>query len=211
MRVRREIPGRNAAAPARASGARTGSELRTTHLKSASGLSAASLSIVPPQPISMSSQCAPRQRTCSGKPWRAPSAKGSISGTPAARRGSSLHDLLGLVPDLPRRMAPRIELLQPLTVLERVHRHPEAVVGIGDELAFPDEALEGLQHELLSVVDVLEDLLAEGEEAGVDPEVDPGDVRDAGDAAVPLERDEVVGEVRLHAQEGADLAVVLEV
>src|SRR5690242_12927774 len=55
------------------------------------------------------------------------------------------------LPDLPRRVPARLEVLQRLLVLEGVHALPEAFVAIGDEPAPRDEPLERLLHELLAL------------------------------------------------------------
>ena len=55
-------------------------------------------------------------------------------------------------------MWPRCDhVLEQLLVPERVHGAEEAVVAIGDELALLDQPLERLDHQLLALVDVVED------------------------------------------------------
>ena len=88
---------------------------------------------------------------------------------------------VGRRPHLPRRPAAGRQRLQVVLVLQGVHRRPEALVRIGDQLAALDQALERLFDELFAVVDVVEDLAAEDEEPAVDPELRAGDVLDPAD------------------------------
>ena len=83
-----------------------------------------------------------------------------------------------LVPDLPRRVAARVDVFELLAILEGVHRHPEAVVFVGGEPAFGHEALEWLTHQLFARPQVLEDLLLEDEEPAVDADRRSADVLD---------------------------------
>src|ERR1700740_1045025 len=72
-------------------------------------------------------------------------------------------------PDLPGGLVPREQLSEPLLVLESVHVQPEPVEGVGEQLPLGDEPRERLHHELLARPEVVEDPLAENEEAAVDP------------------------------------------
>jgi hypothetical protein len=74
----------------------------------------------------------------------------------------------------------------------------EAGVAIGDEFALRDQAVEGLVHQLLAFLDVIEDAVAEDEEAGVDPGVGVFARPQALHTAVLVELDEVEGERRAH-------------
>src|ERR1041385_4343621 len=67
------------------------------------------------------------------------------------------------LPDLPRRVPARLEVLERLLVLEGVHALPEALVRIGGEPSPRDEALERLLHELLALAQHVEDPGREGE------------------------------------------------
>ena len=71
-----------------------------------------------------------------------------------------------------------VERVELLLVLDRVHRLPEALVGVGDQLFSLDQALEGLLHELLAGVDVVEHVPPKDEEPAVDPDVRLLDVLD---------------------------------
>src|SRR5262245_48846063 len=151
-----------------ASVARSRSPLRTTQCTRLCGYRSSRLTIVPPQPISMSSAWAPRQSTRYPAPRVAAGSSGSI-----ARRVPSG---LGRPPDLPGCVAARAQILQHLPVLERVHRAPEARVLVRQQLALRDQPAERLLDEILAVLDVVEDLLPEDEEAPVGPDVRPTDV-----------------------------------
>ena len=80
---------------------------------------------------------------------------------------------------LPGRLAARVDVLQELPLLERVHAGPEAVVRVGDQLSLRGQPLERLLHEVLALADVVEDLAAQHEEAAVDAHADVPDVADA--------------------------------
>src|SRR5262245_1485932 len=73
-------------------------------------------------------------------------------------------------PHLPRSLAPGVHVVEGLLLLECVHTRPEPLVAVGDQLLEANEALEGFLHELFAVLDVIEDLALEGEEAAVDPQ-----------------------------------------
>src|SRR5579883_3505926 len=82
---------------------------------------------------------------------------------PGPRRESGL-------PDLPRRPPRGPEALEEPEVAEGVHALPELPVAIGHELALAGEAFQRLALPArLVVVDVMEDLGLEDEEAAVDP------------------------------------------
>ena len=78
-----------------------------------------------------------------------------------------------VLPHLPGRPARVVEVGELLLLLERVHA-PEAVVPVAEELALLDEPGERFEHQLLAGLDVVEDLLAEHEEAAVDQQVGLG-------------------------------------
>src|SRR6185437_17029906 len=81
----------------------------------------------------------------------------------AWRRGASA------APDLPGRAALEVERLERLQILERVDAAPEAGIGLGGELLRRDEPLERLDDQLLAGAHVVEDLVAQCEEAAIDP------------------------------------------
>src|SRR5207302_7031651 len=65
------------------------------------------------------------------------------------------------LPELPRGVSLGMQVVQHLLILEGVHTEPEAIVGMGHEVSFLHEPLEWLVEELLSVANVLKDLLPE--------------------------------------------------
>src|SRR5215813_1866618 len=121
---------------------RTPGALNTTQCSSASGCALSSSSTEPPHPISMSSECAPRNRT--------------LSGPASALRGENRS------PEALTSGGDRCRCLR------RVHRHPETVVRVREQLVLLHESAERLLDELFAFLDVVEDLTAEREEPGVD-------------------------------------------
>src|SRR5262245_24080774 len=84
-----------------------------------------------------------------------------------------LHPVLLLgIPQLgqPRHLPSLHHVLENLPVLQRVHGAEETRVPVGDELAVLDQPVEGLIHQLFAFLDVVEDAVAEDEEAGVYPD-----------------------------------------
>jgi hypothetical protein len=72
------------------------------------------------------------------------------------------------------------ENVEPLLGLDRVHRLPEAVVGVSEKLASLDQARERLLDEVLAGLDRIEDVPSEHEEPTVDPYVRLGKLVDRG-------------------------------
>ena len=62
-------------------------------------------------------------------------------------------------------------VLQHLLVLQGVHRAPEALMLEGKQLIGLDQPPEGRLDQLLALLQIVEDLGAEDEEAAIDPEV----------------------------------------
>src|SRR5688572_2152572 len=62
------------------------------------------------------------------------------------------------IPDLPRGGAVLVQRLEALLVLERVHRRPEAVVTLGQDLLVLHEPRERLVDQVLARSDVVDDL-----------------------------------------------------
>src|SRR5947207_869322 len=129
-------------------------------------------SSVPPHPISMSSLWQPRTSRLSDS--RAANENGC--------RGTKLRD--GVPRANPGGAARVPELVQPLRVLQRVHRSPEAVVGVRDELLAFDQPVEGLVDEFLARLNQLEHLALHHEVAAVDADVRARDVAYAAHRAV---------------------------
>src|SRR4029077_8001393 len=196
MRNRR-ARARSSCALLRASRARAPGALNTTQWNSSSRWSARSCSIVPPQPISISSACAPRQSTLVARPLVVLSVRGSIDEPPRLDgRGSGVSRRCGsrgvLAPDFPRRDAPRIEIVNALLVLRRIHRHEEAVVLVRKQLAVADQLLKRLLDQLMPVVQIPKNVLLENEETAVDPQPRLADVVKAGHEPVIRRRREVI-------------------
>src|SRR6266852_699143 len=74
-----------------------------------------------------------------------------------------------MVAQLPWHVAAFDHLLQYLLVSERVHCSPESFIPIRHKLPTLDEALEGLNYQLVSFLNVVEYLVAENEISTIDP------------------------------------------
>ena len=123
---------------------------------------------VAPQPISMSSQWAPTQRTRSAR-LRTSRMRSSIVGRTI--RHSDVPAGRGRFQTIQGQSAARFHAVEGDLVLEGVHRLPEALVAIDSELALRDQSLERLLDQFVAFLDVVEDLAAQAEEAAVDPEL----------------------------------------
>src|SRR3984885_7034146 len=149
---------RNRRALARSSRARTGVEPSTTQATCAPGLRSSKPSSVPPQPMSMSSQCAPMHRIC-----RRLRRASFVS--PSARICQRLF-----MPDHPRAGTAGVHPVQSDLVLEGIHALPEALPAHGDQLAFADEAGEGLLDQLLAFLKIIEYCRTQHEKPAIDPQ-----------------------------------------
>ena len=78
-----------------------------------------------------------------------------------------------------------------LLVLDRVHRLPEALVAVREQLSVLYQPAERPDDEILSWVDVPEDVAAEDEETAVDPDVCLLHVVDRPDRAVGVGVDDM--------------------
>src|SRR5438093_5847820 len=186
---------RNVSALSRASASRVASALKITQVKSGGFGPPTSFSTVPPQPISRSSQWAPRQST-----WR-------IDGTRCSKLNLSIPGAAPLrrPPHLPGRVAAGLHVVERLLVLEGVHAHPEAFVAVRGQLLETDQPLEWLPDQLLTVFEIVEELALEDEEAPVDPETGLGHRPDIVDQSVTAERHRVEALARSDAYEAGDL------
>src|SRR5213083_2804169 len=92
-------------------------------------------------------------------------------------------------------------------VLERVHRLPESVVAVADQLVLGEQPLERLRHELLAVSQVVEDLGLENEMPAVHPQAGLRDIANARHLAAGSRQDEVITQLRLHAEKARDPVV----
>src|SRR5262245_55155052 len=117
-------PRRNASALWSASRSRVASDEKTTQVNAGGFGLSISRSTVPPQPISRSSQCAPRHRTC------------RIGGVILARETLTMRPwrLAGMPPELPWHVAARLHIIECLLIFEGIHTRPETVVPIPDHL-----------------------------------------------------------------------------
>src|SRR6185436_14286336 len=130
------VPARSVSAARSASASRVGSEVKTTQVNAGGVGLPASVSTVPPQPISRSSQWAPRHKTC------------LTGGSNRSNRTLSMRRRVP--PDPPRGLAAGFHVVELLLVLEGVHAGPEARVSIGQQLLLLDQASERLLHELFA-------------------------------------------------------------
>src|SRR5262245_41962256 len=103
-----------------------------------------------------------------------------------------------------------MQLVEFRLVLRGIHRHPEAIVRVREQLVLLHESAERLRDELFAFLDVVEDLAAEGEEPGVDAQTGLNDVLEALEASAAVERDEVIAQVWLHRDEAADRTTLPE-
>jgi hypothetical protein len=71
--------------------------------------------------------------------------------------------MLPVIPHQPWSVPVLVEFHQLLPVLERVHRRPEAVMPVRDQLPLRDKSLERFLDEFFPVFEIIEDLLPEGE------------------------------------------------
>ena len=110
----------------------------------------------------------------------------------------------------PRHRAFLDEVLEDLLVLQRVHRAPEAFVPEGHELVGFDQALEWRLDEFITVAHVVEYLLAEDEEAAVDPEIGVLAGADALDLPARPHVNQMQAERRPHRGEAGDLSARAE-
>src|SRR6202043_984068 len=85
------------------------------------------------------------------------------SGDSQVHRGGEIVILM------PWHIATFNHLLEHLPVPERVHGSPKSFVLVGHKLAALDEAFEGLRHQLVPFVDVVEYLLAKNKIPAIDP------------------------------------------
>ena len=126
------------------------------------GCARVSASIVPPQPISRSSECAADRE-------HAP--QGRIAARDASTRITRAVDSAASRPTWRHGARPDVEQpLEPLPVLDRVHRPEEPFVAIRDHFAARNELRERLLDELVARLDPVEDLAPHDEEAAVDPD-----------------------------------------
>src|SRR6185437_6992379 len=148
---------------ARVSARRSGVPLSTAQSMRTRGALRCSARRAPPQPISMSSQCAPRHRM-----RRAPDRMKSR----IASRGPSASPARRVRrPGHPRALAAGVHAIKADLVLEGIHALPKAFPAERRQLAFGDQPCDRLLHQLLAFIAVVEDLLAQYAEAAIDPQL----------------------------------------
>src|SRR5258708_37392123 len=104
-------------------------------------------------------------------------------------------------PDLPRCVT-LVELLQALLVLERIHALPETPGSMRQQGALVDQPLERRAHQLVAGLHIVEDLLAEHEEAAVDPDIGVAQGRNLSHFALGGKFDDVETRRRLYQEQG---------
>src|SRR3954453_16685758 len=186
--------------------------METPHRTSSDGARCLSWSSAPAHPSSMSSAWQPRARIRSGSepaPGRPNRSIGSDARDGPLHRGLE-RDLAVLQPHGPRRDRGVRQRVEAVLLLERVHRRPEALVAIRDQLARRDQPAERLLDELLTLLEVVEDVVAEDQVAAVDPQGAVVHRPDAGDRPVRVRLEDVGGEARLDGEHAGDLALALD-
>ena len=103
------------------------------------------------------------------------------------------------IPDRPRCVATAVQIIKFLQLLKGIHTCPEAIVRVGQQLAFGDQPVERLFDEFLSIFDVFEDFATEYEEPAVDPRPGFGDLIDALHNPFPVDRNHMEARSRLDA------------
>ena len=104
-----------------------------------------------------------------------------------------------LVPHRPRCIAARVNVLELLPILERVHRLPETIELIRRQFARLNQSLEWFTHKLLTLSHVFEDFTPESEESAVDPNRRLTDVFNGRDAPSVRNGNQMVAQVWLDA------------
>ena len=86
----------------------------------------------------------------------------------------------------------------------------KSLVLVSHELTFRDQSRERLEHELLALLQVVEDLAPEDEVAAVDPDLGAVGSAELLHVAIRVDIGEVVGEGRADREEAGDLPALLE-
>ena len=73
------------------------------------------------------------------------------------------------IPHGPRGLSAAEQIFEVLLFLERIHARPIALMGIGHQFAFANETLERRLDQLLTIVNVTENLLPKNHESTVNP------------------------------------------
>jgi hypothetical protein len=71
----------------------------------------------------------------------------------------------------PRRLAAFHHFLEHLSVPQSIHGPPKTLVLVGHQVSGLDQPIEWLKHQLLTVSDIFENLLAKDKIAAIDPNI----------------------------------------
>jgi hypothetical protein len=115
---------------------------------------------------------------------------------------------ISLFPDFPRCLAAVKEIVQLLLILERIHRREETVVLISDQLLFFHQTLKGLEHKLLAIAYVPKNIALQNEHSAIDTDAAAREFLDVGDEPIGPRLDDVIAEIRLHADKSRNLVVL---
>src|SRR5262249_42381141 len=110
----------------------------------------------------------------------------------------------------PWRIASLHHVLEDLPVSQRVHRSPEPLIFVGHKVPAFDQAVEWLEHKLFTILDKIENLPAEDEEAAIDPDFRFLARADPLHGTVRVEFREVEADRGMDGDEAADLSAFLE-
>src|ERR1035438_8542053 len=70
----------------------------------------------------------------------------------------------------PRHLSTLHHLFQHLTISERVHSPPEALILVGHEMSAFNQAIERLKDQFFAIANEIEDFVSEYEEAAINPD-----------------------------------------
>src|SRR5207244_3759702 len=110
----------------------------------------------------------------------------------------------------PRHLALLNHVFELLSISQRVHRPPEALVLISHKRILLDQPIERLEHELFAVPDMLKNLVTEHEVTAVDPHVGLLAVAETANRAMLIEFGEMKVERRADRHEAANLVAFSE-
>src|SRR5437867_4440340 len=132
--------------------------------------------MVPPQPISMSSQWAPKQRIRIG------------ASVCFRRHRLSINEfhlvLLPRFPYFPGSLAARVHVVERLFFLKCIHARPEPIVFVREQLLLLDQPLKRLLYKFFPVPHIFENVLAEQEISSVHQDSSLVDVPDSTDEII---------------------------
>ena len=79
------------------------------------------------------------------------------------------------LPDLPGSLLARVEVVQVLFLLESVHTRPESIKFLSEQFLLENEALKGLEDDLVAFAHVVEDFPAERKVSAVHSDAGAGE------------------------------------